>query len=118
MFGERDRERLARVERLLELLLVGMRIEMSALDDLKAQVTANTNIEGSAIALIQGMAQKLHDVEQQLQANGSDVTALAALRTELNDSATALAVAITANTAPTAPATPAPSTPPATPSTP
>lgn len=118
-FRHRDRQRLARVEQLLEQLLKKERRTMSALDDLKAQVTANTNIEGSAIALIQGMAQKLAAVEAQLQAQGSDVTALNALRLELHDSASALAGAITANTiAPEPVAPPAPATPPAAPSTP
>jgi hypothetical protein len=66
---------------------------MAQLDDLKAQVTKNTEIEASAVVLIQGIAQKLKDAIA-----AGDPAALAALATELNTSATSLADAITANT--------------------
>lgn len=69
---------------------------MAALDDLTAQVAANTTVEQSAITLIQGLA-------AQLAAAGTDPAKLAALTSSLKTSADALAAAITANT-PHAPA--------------
>lgn len=69
---------------------------MAPIDDLKTQVTAITTVAGSAIALIQGLAAQL--------ANNPSPEQIAALSTELQNDATNLAAAITANTpaAPTA----------------
>ncbi len=61
------------------------------LDALKAQVSQNTTVIGSAIALIQGLKAKL-------DAAGTDPAALAALSAELGAQDQALADAITANT--------------------
>lgn len=72
---------------------------MSALDDLTAQVAANTSAEQSAVTLIQGLAQQIAAAVA-----GGDSAALEALAGQLNSSAAALGAAITANT----PATPAP----------
>jgi hypothetical protein len=67
------------------------------LDALTAQVTKNTDLEESAITLIQGLADQI--------ANAADDPAeVAALSAKLKASAEALAAAITANT-------PAPPTP-------
>jgi hypothetical protein len=68
----------------------------AALAALQAQVQQNTTVEASAVTLIQGLA-------AQITAAGTDPAALAALTTNLNTSATALAAAIAANT-PAAPA--------------
>jgi hypothetical protein len=62
-----------------------------SLDDLTAQVQANTEAEASAVALIKGLADKLG-------AAGTDPAALQALQQELHDSADALGAAIVANT--------------------
>ena len=87
--------------------LVGIGIEivlqvraMSAIDDLSAQVSANTTVVGSALTLIQGLA-------AQLAAAGTDPAKLAALQASLKASDDALAAAVAANTpaAPPAPAT-------------
>src|SRR5260221_8211017 len=64
---------------------------MKELDDLTTQVKANTDVEQSAVTLIQGIAAKL-------QAAGTDPAALTALTTELQTSAQALAAAVAANT--------------------
>lgn len=64
---------------------------MAKLDDLEAQVKANTDVETSAVTLIQG----LHD---QLVAAGTDPAKLDALKSNLKSSADALAAAVTANT--------------------
>ena len=61
------------------------------LKPLTAQVAQNTSLEASAVTLIQGIA-------AQLAADQNDPAAVAALSTQLNNSATALAAAITANT--------------------
>lgn len=68
---------------------------MSALDDaitaLDAQVTANTDAEASAVALIQGLA-------AQIAAVAGDGPAVASLAAKLKVSADALAAAVVANT--------------------
>lgn len=61
------------------------------LDDLTAQVAANTQVEASAIQLIQGLVQRLNDA-------GTDPAKLEALKTELATSAQSLGAAIAANT--------------------
>jgi hypothetical protein len=66
---------------------------MSALDDLKTQVTDNTNLEKSAIQLIEGIAKQLEEAIA-----NSDQEAIAALSSQLKTSATGLAAAISANT--------------------
>ena len=66
---------------------------MAALDDLQAQVQANTNLEQSAVTLIQGLAKQITDA-----VNSNDSSALAALAQQLNTSAAALGSAIAANT--------------------
>jgi hypothetical protein len=70
---------------------------MSALDDLTAQVAANTTAISSALALIKGFS-------AQLAAAGTDPAKLAALQASLKASDDALAAAVAANL----PAGPAP----------
>lgn len=77
----------------LDNLLIKERNIMAALDDLTAQVTQNTNLEQSAIQLIQGIAKNLADAVA-----NNDSAALTALASQLNSSAAALAAAIGANT--------------------
>ena len=64
---------------------------MSALDDLTAQVAANTTVIGSALTLIKGFS-------AQLAAAGTDPAKLAALQASLKTSDDALAAAVAANT--------------------
>jgi hypothetical protein len=89
---------LASISSALALITLQGEINMSALDDLTAQVQANTDAEQSAITLIQGLA-------AQIAANATDSTKISALAAQLKTSATALGAAIVANT-PAAPATP------------
>jgi hypothetical protein len=86
------------------ILAKGERIMSAELDALTAQVQANTEVEASAVTLIQGLA-------AQIAANTTDPAALTALSEQLKTSADALAAAITANT-PASPAS-APTAPPA-----
>ncbi len=67
------------------------------LDDLTAEVTRNTSVEKSALALIQGLAAKL-------AAAGTDPVKLAQLRASLVANDNELSAAVAANT----PAAPAP----------
>jgi chromosome segregation ATPase len=67
--------------------------QMSALDDLQAQVQANTDLEHSAVQAIQGIAKQLQDA-----LNNDDEAALEQLAQQLNASAASLGSAITANT--------------------
>lgn len=65
---------------------------MATLDDLTSAVTANGEIEASAVALIQGLADKLDNIDP------GDPAAVAALATELRSQSDALAAAVAANT--------------------
>ena len=102
----REKHQLDRIERKLDAIMRGEvflareLIDMSAeLDTLKAEVAHNTDVEQSAIALIQGL-------KAQLDAAGTDPVALKALSDQLGANAEALAAAVAANT-PTAPEQPA-----------
>ena len=73
---------------------------------LQAQVVKTQEAEASAILLIQQLAQQVATLAQELAnlaANGATPAQLAALTTELDNSAKALTAAVAANT-PTAPA--------------
>lgn len=84
-------DQLATLTALVQQVIV-QETKMSAeLDALTTQVTENTNVENSAVQLIQNIA-------AQLQAAGTDPAALQALHSQLKASADALAAAVTANT--------------------
>jgi hypothetical protein len=83
-----------KLDKILAMLNIIQRKEdvMSVeLDALTVQVQANTDLEGSAIQLIQGLA-------NQILALKDDPVKIAALSVQLKSSADALASAITANT--------------------
>ena len=73
---------------------------MSALDDLTAQVQANKTVTDSAIALINGIADRI-------AAAGTDQGKLADLTASLKSETDVLAAAVQANTPAAAPAPPA-----------
>ena len=81
---------------LLHLVCKGISKMSIQLDNLTAQVAANTSVISSALTLIQGLA-------AQLASAGTDPVALQALYDSLAASDTALAAAVAANT-PAAPA--------------
>lgn len=64
---------------------------MSAVTDLQASVAAEDTVIGSAITLLQGLSAAL-------AAAGTDPAALAALKSDIDTNAQALAAAVTANT--------------------
>ena len=66
-------------------------IVMADLTALTAQVQANTDVEASAVLLIQGLA-------DQIAAAGTDPVALQTLQDQLKASADSLAAAVAANT--------------------
>ena len=92
----------AELDKILELLHTILKGEQKIMVDLTAlttQVQANTDVEASAVILIQGIAAELAKA-------GVDPVALKALTDKLNTSAQALAAAVVANTPPPAPAPP------------
>ena len=71
------------------------------LDDLQAQVAANIAVEASALALINGIAQRIQDAVNAAVAGGASAEQLAPVQAEvdaLKQSATALSDAGVANT--------------------
>lgn len=92
--------RLDRIEAKLDRLLAKaehMEVTMTGdLDALSAQVAETTDVEKSAIVLIEGIAAKLAEA-------GTDPAKLTALQGELHASSAALAAAVTANTPPAPP---------------
>jgi hypothetical protein len=71
---------------------------MTVVDDLKAIVSNNTTVIGSALALIQGFATQLATITAELAAAGVDVTALKALGDQITADDKSLAAAVAANT--------------------
>lgn len=83
--------KLDRAQNSLENLLIGDLIMSAELDALSAQVANNTDVEASAVQLLENISQLLRDA-------GTDRTKLTALANNLETSRTALAAAIVANT--------------------
>lgn len=92
-----EMRRLDAIEALLREISKEVKQMANALSDLQAAVAAEDTVIASALTLINGFA-------AQLAAAGTDPAALAALTTDINAKATALAAAVAANT----PAAPAP----------
>ena len=98
-FDRKDREWMERmvaqalqpISSKLDEILRGERKMSAQLDALQAQVEQNTNLEASAVTLIEGLAAQIADA-------ANDPVQIAALSAKLQTSATALAAAITANT--------------------
>ena len=89
--GATTDQKLDKVLALLTTVVSQEKTIMADLTALEAEVQKNTDVEASAVVLIQGIAQQLKDA-------GTDVVKLDALRAKLSDSADALSAAITANT--------------------
>jgi hypothetical protein len=81
------------VKKLLHQIIQKLTKMGQELDDLKAAVAKNTEVEQSAVTLITGLKEKLDAAI----ASG-DPAQLTALSTELGSSSDALAAAVTANT--------------------
>jgi uncharacterized protein YoxC len=75
----------------LAQILTGEQKIMAALDTLESDVTAETDVENSAIVLLNGLGAAL-------KAAGTDPARLAALATTIETRKTALAAAVAANT--------------------
>lgn len=84
-------ERLDAIEKTLTSIVRRTKAMSVSLDALKVQVQANTDLEASAITLIQGLA-------DQIAAVATDPAAVAALADQLRVSAASLSDAIVANT--------------------
>lgn len=95
------RRQLRRISRQLGqtmgLLLASLQMKeriMAAIDDLRAKVEQNTTVDGSAIALLDSLKQRLDDA----LAGGNLEADITALSTDLGNSSEALAAAVSRNT--------------------
>lgn len=88
-------ELLNKMNRNMNVLEVIMSVE---LDQLEAQVTKNTDVEQSAIVLINGIAAQVTKLAADLASAGVDNAKALALAVQLKNSADALAAAVVANT--------------------
>jgi len=88
----------ARLNRKLNALLIGGLIEMATLAELATKVSRNTEVDQSAIVLLQGIKAALDAAI--LSGNPAEIQRLA---DELGTSTEALAAAVTANTPTTPP---------------
>ena len=89
---------------LAEFLLYSHEEIMTKLQDLQAAVAAEQTVEQSAITLLQGLAQQL-----QAALDNDDDDAIQAVIDQVNNNASTLAAAVTANTPAPGPSAPAPS---------
>jgi hypothetical protein len=80
-------------------------IEMAALDDLEAEVAAETTVEGSAVLLLQRLGTELQGA-----INANDPARIQAITTALKQNADTLAAAVTAGTTIADAAAPPPAT--------
>lgn len=92
--GTSPADRLAALTQAINQLTERIETMSQDLSQLKAAVAANTSVIGSAVALIQGMAEKL----QAAIDAGADPAELQALADELKAQDAALAAAVSANT--------------------
>jgi outer membrane murein-binding lipoprotein Lpp len=89
-------ERLSRIEAKLDQLIREGQTMSAEIDALAAQVEKNTELEASAVTLIEGLAARI-------EAAQDDPVRLRALTDELRQKADVLATAITTNTPPAPP---------------
>ncbi len=89
--GATTESKLNEILALLKTVVSQEKTIMADLTALEAEVKKNTDVETSAVVLIQGLA-------DQLAAAGTDPIKLEELRVKLSDSADALGAAVAANT--------------------
>lgn len=82
---------LNKIQAIQEALLKGQTNMSKELDDLTTAVTKQTSVVGSAVTLIQSLAQQIIEAK-------NDPVAIEALAEQFNSSADALAAAVAANT--------------------
>lgn len=92
-------ERLERIEQMLGQILKGEGKIMASISDVNAAVAAQTTVEQSVIALLNGISQQLKDA----QASG-DPAAIDQVVANINANTKALSDAVAANTPAAAPA--------------
>jgi hypothetical protein len=104
--------KLNRIEAKLDVIIRSLTVMSANVDqnflNLQTQVQQTTDVEQSAITLLNGLAAQL--AAAIAAANNGDSAALPTLQAQLQTSAAALAAAVAANT-PAAPPPPAPPTP-------
>jgi len=91
---------LGRIEWKLNVILMQLRqilqkedVQMATIEELQAEVAANTDVTQSAVALIDGLAQKLEDALAQ-----NDPAAVQEVVDQLRQNSGALGAAVTENT--------------------
>lgn len=84
-------DRVLKLTQKIDLLTERIKEMSAALDALKVQVERNTQVDQSAITLIEGIAQQLQELKD-------DPAAIEALSNELQASTDALSAAVSANT--------------------
>jgi hypothetical protein len=109
MFWTKVSARLDLVIRLLAKIAKGQEIMSAQLDALANQISQTDSVVDSAITLINGFGAQLDQLKKQLADQGSDTSALVALRADLAAKTAKLASAVAENTV----AAPAPSPAPA-----
>lgn len=82
---------LARIEAKLDQIITQGEVTMADLTALTAEVTRNTEVDQSAITLLNGLAAQIESLK-------TDPAALQALADQLKNSSDQLAAAVTANT--------------------
>jgi molecular chaperone GrpE (heat shock protein) len=87
---EATAERLCRIEQMLGAL---METIMATMDDLKAAVQRNTEVDSSVTTLLQGISQQLKDAKA-----ANDPAAIQAVIDQLDKNTSTLSDAVTANT--------------------
>lgn len=112
MFHQEDRDQLARIERMLCSVMQTLNLEMiemselsDAIADLNTKVQADTDVDNSAVTLMNGMSAILKTLQGQVAAAADVPAALAAVKAAsatLDQNKTALAASVTANTQPPA----------------
>jgi prefoldin subunit 5 len=88
---ERITRRLMRIEAMLKQLTQRQEIVMADLSALQAEVTRNTEVDQSAITLLNGLAAQIESLK-------TDPAALQALADSIRSSSDDLAAAVAANT--------------------
>ncbi len=86
-------ERLRRIENGLGLIHERQEIMMGIMDDLKAAVTRNTDVDDSVVLLLQGISQQLKDAQA-----ANNPQAITDVIAQLDANTQKMADAVTANT--------------------
>ena len=91
-------DKMDRILTTLDQVKAQEKIMSAELEALEAQVKENEEVEQSALVLINGLADRVKELADEVAAAGADPAKLVALAAELDASAANLAAAVVANT--------------------